>query len=186
CVYTSQRSNMVNPDKFITDAQNGALPSFSVLLPSGGASGPTSQHNGTSMAAGDNWIGQAVSAVENGPDWASTTIFITYDDNGGFYDHVPPFSSSVGIRVPMVIVSPFAKAGFTDSTNATFASLLAFTEHTFGLAALQSTDAAAYDYANAFDYAQAPLGGVPAVHQPVSPEEQQYLASHPAAADDGT
>ena len=62
----------------------------------------------------------------------------------------------------MVIVSPYAKAGSTDSTNATFASILAFTEHTFGLAPLAANDAAAYDYANSFDYTQAPLAGRPA------------------------
>jgi phospholipase C len=186
CLYTSQKANMVSPNRFVTDAQTGNLPSFSVLLPSGGASGSTSQHNGTSMTLGDNWIAQAISAVENGPDWSSTAIFITYDDNGGFYDHVPPPFAGAGIRVPMAIVSPYAKAGFTDSTPATFVSMLAYTEHIFGLPPLGGTDSTAYDYANAFDYTQKPLKGVQLAPHPISAAEQQYLTAHPPDPNDST
>jgi phospholipase C len=185
CLYTSQKANMVPPARFLTDAANGTLPSFSILLPSG-ATADTSQHNLTSMTRGDNWIGQAVSAVEHGPDWSSTAIFITYDDCGCFYDHVAPPSPGLGIRVPMVIVSPFARPGFTDSSVASFASMLAFTEHTYGLAPLGSADAAAYDYSNAFNFAQAPLPGAPLAQQPISVAEQQYLAAHPPNPDDPT
>ncbi|MHB8490554.1 MAG: alkaline phosphatase family protein [Candidatus Dormibacteria bacterium] len=186
CLDTSQKLNMVAPSQFTTDAQNGTLPSFSILLPQGGNSGATSQHNGTSMAVGDNWIGAAVSAVENGPDWSSTAIFITWDDCGCFYDHVPPPVSTWGIRVPMIIVSPYAKPGFTDSTNATFGSMLAFTEATFGLAPLGPNDAAAYDYSNAFNYQQTPLAPVPMTQRPISLAEQQYLAANPPNPNDPT
>jgi phospholipase C len=186
CMDTSQKLNMVAPSQFTTDAQNGTLPSFSILLPQGGNSGPTSQHNGTSMAVGDNWIGAAVSAVEHGPDWSSTAIFITWDDCGCFYDQVPPPTSTEGIRVPMIIVSPYAKPGFTDSTNASFASMLAYTEATFGLAPLGANDATAYDYSNAFDYLQTPLGPVPMTQQAIAPAELQYLAAHPPNPDDPT
>jgi phospholipase C len=186
CLYTPQAQHMVNPNTFVTDAKNGSLPSFSILLPSGGVNGHTSQHNGQSMAAGDNWIGQAVSAVENGPDWRSTAIFITYDDMGGFYDHVAPTLPGSGMRVPMVIVSPYAKPGSTDSTPATFASLLAYTEHTFGLTPLATADANAYDYANSFDYTQTPRAGVRMTQQPISAAEQQYLDAHPGDPDDPT
>jgi phospholipase C len=186
CLDTSQKLNMVSPSRFTTDAQNGTLPSFSILLPQGGTSGATSQHNGTSMAVGDNWIGAAVSAIENGPDWSSTAIFITWDDCGCFYDHVPPPVSTEGIRVPMIIVSPYAKPGFADSTNATFASMLAFTEATFGLTPLGPNDANAYDYSNAFDYQQTPLAPMPMTQQPISPAELQYLTAHPPNPDDPT
>jgi phospholipase C len=186
CLYTSQNAGMVPDSQFLTDAQNGRLPSFSVLLPSSGSGAPTSQHNGTSMSVGDNWIGQAVSAVENGPDWSSTVIFITYDDNGGFYDHVPPPSSETGIRVPLVIVSPWAKPGFTDSTTATYASMLAYTEHTFGLAALTTADANAYDYSSSFDYSQTPLAAVGTAPHAISVAEEQYLAAHPPDPNDPT
>jgi phospholipase C len=186
CLDTSQKKNMVAPSQFTTDAQNGTLPSFSILLPQGGISGPTSQHNGTSMAVGDNWIGAAVSAVENGPDWSSTAIFITWDDCGCFYDHVAPPISTEGIRVPMIIVSPYAKPGFTDSANASFASMLAYTEATFGLPPLGANDASAYNYSNAFDYNQTPLGPVPMTHQTIPPSELQYLAAHPPNPNDPT
>jgi phospholipase C len=175
CLYTHQHTDQVANSAFITDAAGGTLPNFSVLTPDG----KHSQHNGFSMKTGDNWIGQAVSAVENGPDWDSTAIFITWDDCGCFYDHVAP-PARLGIREPMVIVSPYAKAGYTDSTPASFSSMLAFTEHTFGLTALGAADAGAYDYANSFDYSQIPLAAV-AVHQhPISRAERRYIATHDA------
>ena len=193
CLYTSQVDQLVPSADILGDAANGNLPSYSVLTPSwsstkanGGAD--ASQHNSNSMLAGDNWIGRVVSAIQNGPDWASTAIFITYDDCGCFYDHVPPPLNSDGTqqgpRVPMVIVSPYAKAGAIDSTDATFASILAFTEHTFGLAPLAANDAVAYDYANSFDYFQAPLPGTPLTSHPLPPATVAYLHSHPNDADD--
>ena len=109
------------------------------------------------MALGDNWIGSVVSAIENGPDWNSTAIFITYDDCGCFYDHVAPPVNGWGIREPMVIVSPYAKPGYTDTTHTTFSGILAYTEHIFGLSPLGENDAQAYDFHNAFNYSQAPL-----------------------------
>jgi phospholipase C len=186
CLYTPQRANLVDPSHLFTDAQKGTLPNFSILLPNGGVNGGTSQHNGTSMAVGDNWIGKVMTAVENGPEWSSTAVFITYDDHGGFYDHVPPAFAGAGIRVPMVIVSPYARPGYTDSTPATFASMLAFTEHTYGLPALGTNDASAYDFANAFDYSQTPLRGPSLSSQAISAAEQQYLKAHPANPNDST
>jgi hypothetical protein len=82
-----------------------------------------------------------VQAIESGPDWSTTAIFITYDDCGCFYDHVAPPSPELGIRVPMVVVSPFARRGFTDTNVASYASLLAFTEYVFGLQPLADADA---------------------------------------------
>ena len=87
------------------------------------------------MLTGDNWIGQLVNALQASPNWSSTAIFITYDDCGCFYDHVAPGKNPdgtpQGVRVPMVIVSPYAKRGGTDSNTATFASFLKFTEEAF-------------------------------------------------------
>jgi hypothetical protein len=78
----------------------------------------------------------------------------------------------------MVIVSPYARAGFTDSNVASFASMLAFTEHTFGLAPLASADAAAYDYSNSFNFEQRPLGGVRMTQTPVAPWELRWIENH--------
>jgi phospholipase C len=171
CLYGPQHVNVVPTANILADAQKGTLPNFSLVLPGGGLASASSQHNGSSMIKGDNWIGKVVSAIENGPDWSSTAIFITYDDCGCFYDHVPPSTNPDGTRqgprVPMVIVSPYAKAGFTDSTPATFASILAFEEYVFGLQALGANDAAAYRFTNAFDYSQIPLAKVLTVQSQV-------------------
>ena len=88
----------------------------------------------------------------DGPDWSSTAVFITWDDFGGFYDQVPPPNTldangqQAGPRVPLIIVSPYAKPGYTDTSPTTFAGILGYTEHTFGLAPLGVNDAQAYDF----------------------------------------
>jgi phospholipase C len=130
------------------------------------------------MAQGDNWIGQVVSAIENGPDWGSTAIFITYDDCGCFYDHVAP-PAGLGIRVPMVIASPYAKPRFVDSHKASFASLLAFTEHTFGLPSLGGKDSSAYDYSDAFNYSQTPNPPTAMTQTRLSAQERHRLRTIP-------
>jgi phospholipase C len=180
CLYTAQHTNLVPRDDVLTDAQSGNLPALSLVLPSG----KVSQHNTFSMAEGDNWIGQVVSAIENGPDWGSTAIFITYDDCGCFYDHVAP-PSGLGLRVPMVIVSPYAKPRYTDSSRASLASLLAFTEHTFGLPSLGNKDSTAYDYSKAFDYSQTPNPPATMTQTQLSQSERQQLQTMPHP-EDGT
>ena len=162
CLNTAQHNNLVDNLRFVTDAAAGNLPAYSIIT-TGGSGHAISQgcHNGSSMTACDNYIGQLVQAVENSPDWSSTAVFITFDDFGGFYDQVPPgvapdFTQE-GPRLPLIIVSPYAKPGFTDTTPATFAGILAYTEHTFGLAALGPNDNYAYAYSNAFNYSQVPL-----------------------------
>jgi hypothetical protein len=86
----------------------------------------------------------------------------------------------------MVIVSPFAKPGFTDSNTATFDSMLAYIEHNFGLPSLGQGDATAYDYANTFDYSQAPLGTVAAKITAIPAWEQRWIAAHPESDEDET
>jgi phospholipase C len=180
CLYTQQRANMVRQDQVLQDAANGTLPNYSVVLPTRS----NSQHGTWSMAQGDNWIGQVVSAIQNGPNWNSTAIFITYDDCGCFYDHVPP-PPGFGIRTPMVIVSPWVKPRYVDSVQASYASLLAFTEHNFGLPALSDRDRTAYDYRNSFNFLQQPLAPAPMTTTKLSRAETLRLRrmSHP---DDGT
>ena len=185
CRYTNQRMSMVPDQQILTDAANGTLPSFSLLLPAGGVTGDTSQHNETSMILGDNWIGKVISALEHGPDWSSTAIFLTYDDCGCFYDHVPP-PNGLGIRVPMIVISPYARPGYTDSHVATLASTIAFTEHTFGLAPLSPVDANAYDFTNSFNFAQTPLHPIVMVQTAEPPASKAVLAAHRPKPDDRT
>jgi phospholipase C len=151
CLYGPQHTHLYEASQFVRDAEHGTLPNLAISTPSGGVEGQTSQHNGTSMIVGDNTIGAEVSAVEQGPDASSTTIFIYYDDCGCFYDHVTP-PSGLGIRLPVVIVSPYAKPGFTDHTVATNSSILAYAEHVLGVSPVNEEDAKAYDFSNSFDY----------------------------------
>ena len=190
CLYTSQKNNLVPSADFQGDALNGNLPAFTVVTP-GGASFTDSCHNSFSLTACDDWLGSLVSSIENGPDWDSTAVFITWDDFGGFYDQVvPPASLNAngqqpGPRLPLLIVSPYARPGYTDTTPTTFAGILAYAEHNFGLPALGANDAHAYDLSNAFDYSQAPRKPVAMTSRPL-PRWAQHMKITKAEADDPT
>lgn len=141
------------PAQFIVDAENGNLPSISFLTSS--LTKPSdSQHNGDSMLIGDNALQREVSAVMRGPNWGSTAIFITWDDCGCQYDPVAPN------RVPMIIVSPYAKAGYTDSRKTNFAGVVRFIEESFGLPSMNRHDRRKYDYRRSFNFSQQPLAGI--------------------------
>jgi phospholipase C len=184
CLDTKQAASNVPSSQFVSDAKAGKLASFSVVTP-GGEDAANSQHNGFSMAAGDNWTGQVASAVMNGPQWKSTALFITWDDCGCFYDQVKPGvnpdGTPQGPRSPLVIVSPFAKPGFTDPKASTFAGILAFAEKTFGLTPLSKNDMNAYPFSNAFSFTQAPLRPAHMVTTPVPRGEHIDMK---AASDD--
>jgi hypothetical protein len=149
CLLGPQKNDMHEASQFLVDAKAGTLPNFSIVAPSSNAEGATSQHNGTSMLVGDNYIGQEVSAVENGPDSATTTIFIYYDDCGCFYDHVTP-PPGLGIRSPLVIVSPYAKPRYTDHNVATSSSILAYMEAVLHVQPVDEEDATAYNFRKSF------------------------------------
>jgi phospholipase C len=154
CLYTSQVKNLVPTAQFFTNAAAGTLPAYSVIAPGAGYASDA-EHNKQSMAKGDNFLGQVASAMENSPDWGSTIMIITYDDFGGFYANPSPAPGTgpdgtrQGFRLPVVIVSPFARPGYVDTTRASQASITALVEHTFGLAPLGLNDQNAYAYGNA-------------------------------------
>ena len=154
CLDGPQKNSMHEAAQLFHDAETGMLPSFSILTPTT-VSGGTSQHNNTSMGVGDEYIAKEVSAIQNGPDGPTTTIFIYYDDCGCFYDHVAP-PKGLGIRLPLVIVSPYAKKGYVDDKTATNSSILAYMESVLGVAPVDEEDATAYDFHEAFDYSQTP------------------------------
>jgi phospholipase C len=171
CIDTSQRRHEVGHRSILDDAHAGRLPNFSVVLPTW----PKSQHNLDSMAEGDNWIGKVVGTIERSPDWRSTAILISYDDCGCFYDHVPP-PAGMGIRTPMVMVSPWVKPGYTDSRATSIASIMAFAERTFDLPALTRRDAAAYSYRRAFDFHQRPVAPAPMTRTKIPRAERERIA----------
>jgi phospholipase C len=175
CLHNRFNLNYVSPrSSFYTAVSNGTLPSVTYMLPQQAYA----QHNGASMALGDNYIGDVVSAIQAQPAlWGSTAIFITYDDCGCFYDHVAPPRADLGMRNPMVIVSPYAKATYTDSTLAVQPySMLSFITHNFGLTPITPEVGGAYDYANSFDFTQTPLGAVPMTHTRISQAEKARIA----------
>jgi phospholipase C len=187
CFYTSQDQNLVEASQFVTDATAGSLPAFSLVVAGGANAGAAdSCHNKFSMTACDNYVGRLVSAAESGPDWSSSAVFLTFDDFGGFYDQVPPSvnpdGTRQGPRLPLVIISPYARSGFTDTTATTFAGILAYLENNFGLSPLGVNDRSAYDFSNAFNYAQAPLKPVPLVQRPL-PASARHISPGAAGSD---
>ncbi|MBV8116818.1 MAG: hypothetical protein JOZ01_02505, partial [Candidatus Eremiobacteraeota bacterium] len=104
--------------------------------------------------------------------WQSTAIVVIWDDWGGFYDNVPPPQldyQGLGFRVPMLVVSPYAKAGFVSHTQYEFASILRFIEDNWGLERLGSSDRRATSIANVFDFKKPP--------RPFSPIPADYPAT---------
>jgi len=190
CFYGAQAGNVQSASQLITDAQNGTLPSvaYAMPFPGKGTHAGTSQHNGTSMSLGDNQIGADLAALMNGPEWSSTAVFITWDDCGCFYDHVNPlqYDAGYGVRLPMIIVSPYAKSGFTDSNAADITSISAFIEHAFGVPPTSAKDAAAYDYRHSFDYSQTPLAPVRMTSRQLPRREILWLKAHPEDPSDPT
>jgi phospholipase C len=141
---------------FVTDAQNGNLPSVSWLVPDTA----DSDHAPSSVCAGENWAVQQINAVMQGPDWPTTAIFLTWDDFGGFYDPSPPSNPDYygfGPRVPMIIISPYSLAGKVVHTQYEFSSVLKFIETRFGLTNLTARDLDAADMTDSFNFAQTPL-----------------------------
>ncbi|HEV2385626.1 MAG TPA: alkaline phosphatase family protein [Candidatus Acidoferrales bacterium] len=144
----------VVPDtQFVADAMAGNLPAVSWLV----TNGADSEHPPSSSCQGENWTVEQVNAVMQGPDWNSSAIFITWDDFGGFYDHLPPPDLDLyglGPRVPLLIISPFAKRGFISHTVYEFSSFLRLVEERYGLAALSARDQAASDMTDSLNFNQ--------------------------------
>jgi phospholipase C len=146
------------PRAFIPLAKSGDLPAVSYLVPPS----DWNEHpkaGGRSMCAGENWTVRHINAIMNGPDWNRTAIFITWDDFGGFYDHVkPPLVDAFGLgpRMPLLVISPYAKRGSIDHTTYEFSSMLSFIEHRWDLDPLTKRDANANDMFGAFDWHQKP------------------------------
>jgi phospholipase C len=156
---TDRWDNVIPPERFVADAGSGRLPSVSYLLPPE-VYNEHPQSDGRSMCVGENWTIRQVNAVMRGPDWAHTAIFVTWDDFGGLYDHVrPPVVDELGFgpRVPLLVISPWAKSGLVSHTTYEFSSFLAFLEHLYGLAPLTHRDRAAHDLFDVFDFDQDPL-----------------------------
>ena len=140
--------------EFFAAAAAGTLPDVAFIKPLG----PDNEHPGyADLLTGEQHVLDLINAVQNGPDWKSTAIIITYDEHGGFWDHVaPPVVDrwGPGLRVPALVISPFARRHFIDHNLYDTTSILALIEHRWGLQPLTDRDANANDMAGAFDFSQ--------------------------------
>jgi phospholipase C len=147
----------VGPGNFISDLSGGTLPAVSFIKPVG----VNNEHpNYSELIAGQAHVQSLMAAICASPYWNNTIVIITYDENGGRWDHVtPPVIDQwgPGTRVPAIIASPYAKAGFVDHTQYETTSILALIEARFGLSALGSRDARDNPFLNAFNFNQTPL-----------------------------
>ena len=138
---------------FLTDIANGTLADVTWIVPSNA----NSDHASSLSNTGPAWVASVVNAVGNSPFWSSTAIFVVWDDWGGWYDHVPPpqlDSMGLGMRVPLIVISPYAKQGYVSHVQHEFGSILKFTEEDFRLPSLSTTDLRADDLTDSFDFTQ--------------------------------
>jgi phospholipase C len=140
---------------FLSDVQHGTLPAVSFIKPLG----PDNEHPGyASLLRGQQHVADLVNAVKASRFWKDTVIIVTYDENGGRWDHVtPPMVDSwgVGTRVPTIVISPFTRGGNVDGTQLETVSILKLIERRYHLAPLSARDAnpAVNDLTQVFDFA---------------------------------
>ncbi|HKW04404.1 MAG TPA: alkaline phosphatase family protein, partial [Nitrososphaerales archaeon] len=157
----SLSKNFGSATSFVTDLENGELPNVSWIIgaPGGDEHPPKNIQGGENSVASD-----IVNKVGQSQFWDSSAIFVTWDDYGGFYDHLAPpqvDEYGYGFRVPALIISPYARQGYIDSVVNDHTSILKFLENKFGLDSLSTRDAAANDFSEAFDFTQGPRKFVP-------------------------
>jgi phospholipase C len=168
--------------QFFSDCSKGLLPDFCIIEPNYGTQ---SQENPQNIVVGDAFIDEIVHAIGTGPDWRTTLLILTYDEHGGYYDHVPPPVALApddippivapgesaydgfrryGFRVPSMIVSPFAKQNYVSHQVFDHTSVLALVERKWNLPAMTWRDANANDLTDLLDFSAL------AAHQPTFPE----------------
>jgi phospholipase C len=185
--FTSQHiDNFADATQFAIDAQNGTLPQVA-LIESGYIESGSDEHPQNPIDKGAKYARSLVTALMNSPSWKESVMFITYDEGGGFYDHVPPMKTVnpdgikprglvagydpqgdfdiTGHRVPLLVISPFAKQGFISHTPADFTALLKFIEKRFDLPNLNKRDAFQPDMDEYFDWSGPNLGSITAPEQ---------------------
>lgn len=170
--FTTQHiDKFVDASTFATDAQNGTLPQVA-LIESGYIETATDEHPLNPIDKGVKYVRSLVKALMDSPSWKDSVLFVTYDEGGGLYDHVPPVAAVnpdgkppyllpedppgdftiTGFRMPLFIFSPFAKPGYISHNNADFTALLKFIETRFDLPNLTRRDAAQIDMTEFFDF----------------------------------
>lgn len=166
--------HFVSREQILLDLQGGSFPQVSWVIPSG----PISEHPPANVTLGMIWTVDIIDAIMQSPYWSSTVIILTWDDYGGFFDHVrPPSLDSLGLsfRVPALLISPFAKPGFIDHTQYSFESIMKLIEWRFNLTSLTSRDALASNLLPSLSFDQPPT---PAHVIPLSQAELKAIAPY--------
>ncbi|HEY8687475.1 MAG TPA: alkaline phosphatase family protein [Chloroflexota bacterium] len=150
------KTNVPPDTTFIKDVKTGHLPQVSWLV----TNARESDHPPASICLGEDWTVRQINAVMQSKYWKDTVIFLTWDDFGGFYDHVAPPKLdyiSLGPRVPTIVISPYARPHFIDHSPLEFDSLSRFFEQDFHLPALTARDRLAASMLSSLDFHQKPL-----------------------------
>ena len=181
-------ANVAPMEQYFTDAQAGTLPQVAILDLEFDAAPDKEidEHPPSNVQVGEAYVARAIQALMNSPVWSSSALFLTYDEHGGFYDHVPPPPACVpddippllqegdvaagfdryGIRVPLVVVSPFARRHFVSHVVYDHTSILRFIELRFDLPALTRRDANADPMLELFDFTDPPFRDPPQLDPP--------------------
>ncbi len=172
--YGPDWTHVVVPETTIfNDIASGNLATVSWVIPTN----VNSDHSASGSNAGPSWVASIVNAIGGSQYWGSTAIFVTWDDWGGWYDHVkPPIYDSYedGFRVPLLVVSPYARAGYVSHVPHEFGSILKFVEERFALGTLGYTDARSDDLLDCFNFSQPPIPFL-TIEAPYS---RSYLLAH--------
>ena len=149
-------NNVKHPSKLaLKMIRENKLVSVAFITPSA----RNSDHAGRTDGHGPDWVGSIVNTIGQSNYWQNTAIIVVWDDWGGWYDHVRPkiFNTyELGFRVPMIVISPYAKRAYVSHAHYEFGSILKFIEETFGLPSMGTTDARANDLSDFFDFTQPP------------------------------
>ena len=173
-VRNTRAANVVPIANYFTDAQNGTLPQVAFVDPIflGAPNVENDEHPPANVQVGQEFVSRVVRALFTSPQWSSSALFLTYDEHGGYYDHVPPPPACqpdgilpmlnmtdvpgdfdrFGIRVPFVAVSPYSRRKFVSHRNYDHTSILRFIETRFDLPALTARDANADPMLDLFDF----------------------------------
>ena len=199
--YLQHKANVVPYQRYFADAQSGNLPSVSFIQNSTGSD----EHPTVSVQKGAKFASTFINALTNGPNWKDSVFFLTYDEAGGIYDHVPPPSAPnpdgvapidlsptdtqgnfdhYGFRVPLLVISPFTKPGYVSHNIADLTAILRFIEARYNLPTLTARDAAQPDMTEFFDFTNAPNMTPPA--PPDQPVGQDVKTGNPAPCDQST
>lgn len=194
--YSQHQANIVPASQFATDAASGTLPA--VALIESGYNSRLDEHPTNPIQKGEIYAASLINALLGSPSWKDSVFIETWDENGGFYDHVPPLDAvnpdgikprdlgpndfpgdftRTGFRVPLLVISPFAKKGYVSHTPTDYTAMLKFIETRWNLPPLTKRDAAQIDMTEFFDWSapntNPPTGPRPFETLPCSPDHMQ-------------